>query len=36
MKLVVELQLPPEVTALVKKLTEDIEVELKTTKPKEE
>jgi len=35
MKIVVELQLPPEVTALVKKLSEDIEVKL-TTKPTKE
>jgi len=36
MKIVVELQLPPEVTELVKKLTEDVEVTLKTAKPKGE
>ena len=35
MKIVVELQLPPEVIALVKKLTEDVKVELKTAKPEE-
>jgi len=35
MKIVIELQLPPEVTALVKKLSEDVEVKLTTTKPKE-
>lgn len=32
MKIVVELQLPPEVIALVKKLSEDIEITLKTSK----
>jgi len=36
MKIVVELQLPPEVTALVKKLSEDIEVTLKAKKPEKE
>jgi len=36
MKIVVELQLPPEVTALVKKLSEDVEVTLKTAKPAKE
>lgn len=35
MKVVVQLELPPEVTALVKKLTEDVQVELKA-KPKGE
>jgi len=36
MKIVVQLELPPEVIALVKKLTEDVQIELKTKKPKEE
>lgn len=36
MKIVVELQLPPEVTALVKRLSEDVEIKLTTTKPAKE
>jgi len=36
MKIVVELQLPPEVIALVKKLGEDVEIKLKTAKPEGE
>jgi len=36
MKIVAELQLPPEVIALMKKLTEDVEITLKTKPSKEE
>lgn len=36
MKITVELQLPPELTELAKRLSEDVEVKLTTAKPKGE